>query len=311
MLPPRSRRTAVVGGIVLAASLVTTACLPTENDDPEPSGDPSRNKGRVIVAGDEYVAMGDSYTAAPLTGPTVADDGCVQSETNYPKQLADTLGLELTDVSCGGADTSSIAGEFVTLRVRETKPPQGDALSASTDLVTVSIGANDDRIYGSLLVCLGLAASDPDGKPCATIDEQATARGDGSPQRLARMEDNLVEVLRFVAGKAPEARIVVVGYPNFVPERTCEQFPVASGDLPWIASINDGLVRAQERAAAEAGAEFLDIYDVTDGHDFCSDDPWVAGAAPDPAIGPAAPYHPYPKVQQVVADRLEALLTSD
>ena len=54
-------------------------------------------------------------------------------------------------------------------------------------------------------------------------------------------------------------------------------------------------------AAYELREHDVDVYEATEGHDFCAADPWVAGRSPDPAIGTAAPHHPYLKVQQVGA----------
>ena len=49
-----------------------------------------------------------------------------------------------------------------------------------------------------------------------------------------------------------------------------------------------------------AGAEFVDLVEASQGHDICSDEPWVAGirGAPKRAMG----LHPYPAEQRAVAD---------
>jgi hypothetical protein len=49
-----------------------------------------------------YVALGDSYTAAPLVLPIApnAPGDCLQSAVNYPHLTASALGLSLRDRSC-------------------------------------------------------------------------------------------------------------------------------------------------------------------------------------------------------------------
>lgn len=51
-----------------------------------------------------YVAIGDSFTAGPMVRAQMPLLGCMQSSVNYPKRLAEELGIEqITDVSCSGA----------------------------------------------------------------------------------------------------------------------------------------------------------------------------------------------------------------
>ena len=58
----------------------------------------------------KYVALGDSYTSAPLVPlPELLSLGCLRSTSNYPKLLAGMLHIyRFTDVSCGGADTTNM-----------------------------------------------------------------------------------------------------------------------------------------------------------------------------------------------------------
>lgn len=292
------RPSVLLPGLLVCAALLA-ACKgerapepPLHHDDP-------------VRAGDRYVAMGDSYTAAPRIGPTDDEStGCTQSANNYPHLLAAELELDLDDVSCGGAITASIEQGQVTYKNAQLDP-QIDALTEATDLVTISIGANDERIYGDLIrFCVQRGVADPEGAPCTEAD--ATAGDLSVASRIDRMEERIVGVLAAITAEAPDARVVFVGYPRFAPDERCEQFPIGAGDVELAQRVNELLVLAQERAAAEAGVEFLDLYDLTEGHDFCADDPWVAGAYP---TEDAIPYHPYLKEQQVVAEALAELVS--
>ena len=55
----------------------------------------------------EYVNMGDSYSAASGVLPPApgAPPQCLQSARNWGHVLADRWGYDLTDVSCGAAET--------------------------------------------------------------------------------------------------------------------------------------------------------------------------------------------------------------
>jgi lysophospholipase L1-like esterase len=258
----------------------------------------------TIDKGDRYVAIGDSYTAAPGTGPVSADNGCEQSTTNYPHLVARRLRLHLVDVSCGGASTLHVAAPEVLGRVDQ--PPQGQSVTRATDLVTVSLGANDFMTFFDVVYrCTTLRAADPEGAPCATSD--AVAGTNSVARRAGRIERRLVRVIRLVRARAPSARIVVVGYPQIFPVRgPCTQLPVAAGDFAFVRHVNELLVHAQKQAATTARVTYLDTFKATQGHDMCADQPWIAGATPKPARVLA--YHPYPEEQRVIADLLVDVL---
>ena len=55
-----------------------------------------------------YVALGDSYSAASgvLPPELSAPPQCLRSTRNYPHVIAGQTGAQLTDVTCGAAETS-------------------------------------------------------------------------------------------------------------------------------------------------------------------------------------------------------------
>ena len=107
----------------------------------------------------EYVALGDSSAAGPLILPQI-DLAGPRSSLNYPHIAAQQLGAGLTDVTCSGAVIPDFSGKqfgFV--------PPQYDALSSTTDLVTVAIGGNDTGLVSAALSCIN--ALPPPARPSA------------------------------------------------------------------------------------------------------------------------------------------------
>ena len=279
-----------------AAALVAVALLAGCQGEPPDVG---ATNGQPIGPHDEYVALGDSYTAAPFTGDKDSDDGCVRSDVNYPHLVAEELDLDLTDVSCGGATTDSLDTEQVTVE-GSRRPPQLEALSEDTDLVTIGIGANDFNLFGSLVQqCVVVATQDPNGAPCTEADQK---NGESEVEgRIDKIRTRLLFAIGQIADAAPNARVLVVGYPQFAPAAgTCEALPIAKGDYALARRFNELINLALVDAAAAADAEFVDVYTATEGHDICGEEPWIAGL--EPRGDDAAPFHPYPEEQQAVAD---------
>lgn len=257
-------------------------------------------------AGDAYVALGDSYTAAPGIGTPDGNDGCFRSMNNYPHLVAKATGLELVDNSCSGANTDSIGGRQVTL-TGQRRGAQLDAVDTRTDVVTIGIGGNDFALYNVLSnTCVVLATKDPGGTPCEDADQSAGA-GQDLASKLEEIESRTTAVIRAIQDRAPNAMILVVGYPAIVPEHgACSDLPVAEGDVPFLHRLNLGLNEALSDAATHAGATYVDVYAVTNGHDICSKDPWVAGLTA--SHGAAAVWHPYAQEQKVAASAIEKAL---
>ena len=76
-----------------------------------------------------YVALGDSYSAASgvLPPDPTAPPQCLRSTSNYPHVIAAATGAQLTDVTCGGADT----GDYFAAQYHGVAP-QLDAADART-----------------------------------------------------------------------------------------------------------------------------------------------------------------------------------
>ncbi|WP_427894459.1 SGNH/GDSL hydrolase family protein [Kribbella sp. GL6] len=242
---------------------------------------------------ERYVALGDSYTAAPFVPlPDVLSLGCFRSYNNYPKQLAAKLHVRhLTDVSCGGADTTNMTQPQSTLL--GTAAPQFDALTPDTDLVTVGIGGNDFGVFGSIIdTCPGLRASDPTGAPCKahfTVNGVDTLR-----QKIAQTQTRIAIVVQGIRARSPKAEIVLLGYPKIAPEHgTCPaKLPFADGDYTYLYSIEQALNTAVSNAAAAGGATYVDTFGPSTGHDACAPDgqAWIQGK--DVNLLRAWNYHP-------------------
>jgi lysophospholipase L1-like esterase len=237
--------------LAFAAAVVAAACLGT---------------GTARAAEPlNYVALGDSYSAA--SGVLPADPGapplCLRSARNYPHVLAAATGANLVDVTCGAAET-----KHYTTAQYPGVPPQVDAVHADTDLVTMTIGGNDGGVFvGAILACgsAGILTLGH-GSPCRDLYGsyfEDTIR--------TRTYPALVAALRAVRAKAPGSDVAILGYPWLLPPTVgCfTKMPVASGDVPYLRSLQTTLNDAVRRAAAATGATYVDFAAVSEGHDSC------------------------------------------
>jgi lysophospholipase L1-like esterase len=288
-------------GLFSALLLTLTACssgAAEEDDYVQPPGVmPEVDEAPAVQ---RYVALGDSYTAGPNVPPVdTASGGCFRSGGNYPSLVAGSLDPdEFVDASCGGATTVNTTDEQRT--ITGPVPPQFDALDEQTDLVTIGLGGNDFNLFATLIgYCPSLRDRDPDGAPC----REALGGGTGEDRLrevLPQIRERLADVVRGVRERAPEAEVLLVGYPEIIPEEgTCPtRLPLAAGDYPYAREVSEGLNAAVRGAARRADARYLDVAEITAGHDICSDDPWVNGREP---ANDAQIYHPFPEHQEAVA----------
>ncbi|MDG4809585.1 SGNH/GDSL hydrolase family protein [Micromonospora sp. WMMD1120] len=256
-----------------------------------------------------YVALGDSYTAGPLI-PTQVDLNCLRSNRNYPSLVAASAGSSsFVDVSCSGATTDDILyGGSGQLGI--TLPPQLNAVTSSTALVTVQIGGNDIGFSGIISACAEASVSSPLGSPCKN---QYTAGGvDQLQQRIVAATPKITATLQAIRRAAPNARVVVLGYPAILPDTGYGCWPVvpiAYQDVPYLRTIEKSLNAMLATAASANGATYADVYTPSIGRDACksSGTRWVEGLVPQNS---AAPFHPNARGEQGMATALLARLSS-
>ncbi len=273
-----------------------TGCSMSKDEGTQPAG--SGDASDVPSAPQtpiQYVALGDSYVAAPLVPVTDVANGCFRSSNNYPSIVAKKLGAELDDRSCGGARSI----DFRRSQYPDV-PAQLTAIKPGVDLVTIGIGGNDDTVFGRLVGrCPALRSSDPRGAPCQTF---MRANGpDTLLTALARTGKRVTELVREVRQQLPKAQVLVVGYPQIVtPDDVCPELPLARGDYAYAEQVNFALTEMLRKVAKATGSTYVDVWSASKGHDICSDDPWVNGSVNNEKA--AARYHPFAKEQAAVAD---------
>jgi lysophospholipase L1-like esterase len=291
------------------AALVAVACLGVAAgcDDgppgasvgnPSASSTPSRASDLPFPT---YVALGDSYTAAPGVPQTEQETGCLRSNGNYASLVANQLESDFVDVSCSGASTVSLVGAQHS--GDHVSPPQFAALSADTSLVTIGIGGNDLQLFQQMVgTCGQLGLSEPDGSPCRDYMADAGKKKDLLVEKIDKIGGRVKAALNGIHDRSPRARVILVGYPQPVPAKgTCRILPIAKGDYPYVRGLVAKLNDTLRTAAKKAKVGFIDMVKASKGHDICAgQDAWVNGVNND--LMRAIAFHPFAEEQQAAAD---------
>lgn len=254
-----------------------------------------------------YVALGDSFASGPLI-PSQHEQpwGCLRSTNNYAHQLAAALALELTDVTCSGADTDDMwdthgvspeeefaeYGEPFGYEGHPGNPPQLDALRPETDLVTLQIGGNDIG-FGNLATTCGEGAINGQGCREAVEEERPF-------EAIAETAPKIRAVLAEIHRRAPDARVIVLGYSGIFrigPTARCDAMGVGEDDAQYLRGIHEALNAMIESVASEDGhahsdtTAYVDVYGPSAGHTAC-DLPAIRWVEPIVPVHAAAPVHP-------------------
>lgn len=258
------RLPALVG---VALLVITTAGCGSTEPSPAPSD-------RI----ESYVALGDDFAAAP--GVPVTDEavGCERSKANYPSLLADELGAtRFADVTCSDAESLAVTRSQLTSS-RQQVPAQYDAVTPDTDLVTLTVGINDNDLFEDMThSCMTLDGFKATGCKAflakSTKDWQAAVA-----KNVIAVESALYQIQEH----SPNARVVLVGYPRIAPKNgSCHALlPTRPRALRVMDTIMAALNDAMRGAAERRHVGYVDVYAASAGHDVCSDHPWVNGSEP-------------------------------
>lgn len=255
-----------------------------------------------LPSGAPYVNLGSSFAAGAGAGPAPpgSTPRCYRSSVNYAHLLAKRLRLSLDDVSCGGATSAHLLGAWNEL------PPQLDAVTSKTRLVTITVGGNDLGLAGNLIAAscepgeiirvAGLAVPCPPPRP---VPEEA----------YSRLERNLGEIARQIAVRAPRARTIFIQYVTLVPEVQCAKSRLTDAEANDLRRVALRLAQITKRAAEANGAAVLRIDEMSRRHTPCDADPWSVGFPRDYVESQGAPWHPNTRGMDVIAEKLEIMLT--
>ncbi|OIJ64143.1 SGNH/GDSL hydrolase family protein [Streptomyces mangrovisoli] len=200
-----------------------------------------------------YVALGDSYSSGVGSGSYISSSGsCDRSTKAYPYLWnTNNAPSSFSFLACSGATTDDVVAN------------QLGTLSSSTSLVSITIGGNDAGFSDVMTTCV--LSSD---STCLSRINTAKAYVDSTlPGKL----DSLYTTIHT---KAPNAHVVVLGYPRFYKTgTTC--IGLSDTKRTAINGAADYLDTAVAKAAANHGFTFGDVRTTFSGHEICSGDSWL------------------------------------
>ena len=231
----------------------------------------------IYVKEGGYTALGDSYSSGEGAGEYDEDsntskDRCHRSALAWPELVAQKLRLAqgLSFWACSGARIDNImrtAGRPEEGASFKIEPPQISHVLGSDGLITLSIGGNDLGVGSAVPFCLT-------HHPCAGHAWNTWVHRGFGYVRL-----RLRPVLDAIRAAAPDAQIVLVGYPNFLPYegRICRQGPFAFAptDVLWIhnqiSQLNHELemITKQVEDDTSKPVRWVDPSAAFIGHDVC------------------------------------------
>lgn len=243
--------------------------------------------------GSQYAAIGSSYAAGFGIRPQEPGAGaCGRSLVDYPHLVAASLHLKLDDLSCGGAVIAD-----VLRRSQGANPPQIEAVTPRTRLVTMTIGGNDVDYVGTAIAC---------GQPHSTCTATAnTAQINAAFQALPNALTRLVQAVRT---KAPSATIVLVTYPRLVPPTACPALHYTPAATRLVGSMGARLERVFVTVAKTDHVRLADPYVLGATHGPCASgtNKWVAGLVASNGFE----YHPTAAGHREMAHLVERALGS-
>jgi len=204
-----------------------------------------------------YVALGDSYSSGVGTR-TYINDGtsCQRSTYAYPWLVAQAKGYALNFKACGGATVSSVTSS------------QLGALSSATNYVTLSVGGNDAGFSSVLTECAKPRwMSDCDGK----INTAQNYINNTLPGTLSTLYGS-------IKTKAPNAKVVIVGYPRLFNGEDCNAGTWFSPSEETRLNQTADLINSKLSAAARAkGFSSANPTNAFIGHAVCDSPEWLNG----------------------------------
>jgi lysophospholipase L1-like esterase len=231
----------------LAAVAVTTgiAVIPTLA-----ASVPASAQSRV-----NYVALGDSYSSGVGAGSYSSSSGSCDRSANAYSALWDGANQPASyiSVACSGATTSTVISS------------QLSALSSATTLVSITIGGNDVGFSSVMETCVLLPTS-------SCVQAVATAEGEISSQ----LPGELNSVLADIRADAPNARVVVLDYPELYDlSKSSGCIGLSTTDRTGLNQAADQLDSQIQAAAGRYGDVLADVRSAFAGHEICDSSSWM------------------------------------
>lgn len=214
---------------------------------------------------DQYVALGDSYSAGNGAASSNLNLLCGRNSYAYPYLVAaQRANTALTFAACQGAVTTDVTNSQV------------QSLSSTTKYVTITIGGNDIGFANLVLSC--------------TLTDCASAIATSNSQISTQLPAKLDATYGAIRAHAANATVVVLGYPRPFANRTCSAAVGATlAEESGLNGLVDNLDAVIQARASAAGFTYADPNSYWSGHDVCAATPYTNGYL---LLQPTDSYHP-------------------
>ncbi|MET8677452.1 SGNH/GDSL hydrolase family protein [Streptomyces sp. NPDC004647] len=201
-----------------------------------------------------YVALGDSYSSGVGAGSYDSSSGnCKRSTKSYPALWAAAhSSAAFSFTACSGARTGDVLANQLA------------PLSASTGLVSISVGGNDAGFADVMTTCVLNSES-----ACLQRVQEARAYVANT------LPGKLDQVYSAISGKAPAAHVVVLGYPRLYKLNGSCIAGLSEKERAALNAASDDLNATTAKRAADHGFTFGDVTTTFNGHEICSSDSWI------------------------------------
>lgn len=231
--------------LVLAALALAAAALPVLAAAAPAAAQPVVN----------YVALGDSYSSGVGAGSYDSSSGsCDRSGNAYSALWAAAHApASYVSAACSGATTNSVIGS------------QLSALSSATTLVSITVGGNDVGFSSVMETCVLHSTATCVSAIAASESEIASA-----------LPGELDSALAAISARAPNARVVVLGYPHLYDlGKSSSCLGLSTIDRTDLNNAADALDGAIQAAAQRHGDVFADVRNQFAGHEICDSGSWL------------------------------------
>ncbi|WP_411104307.1 SGNH/GDSL hydrolase family protein [Streptomyces sp. cmx-4-9] len=221
----------------------------------------------AVEAGARYVALGDSYSSGVGAGSYLSDSGsCQRSSKAYPSLwAAANAPASFVFTACSGATTSTVKSSQLT------------PLNSTTTLVSVTAGGNDVGFASVMQTCVLQSEA-----TCVSAVDRAVA------QVNTTLPGSLSALYGAIRTKAPQARVVVLGYPRFYQLNGSCIAGLSETERAAINRGSDALNGMLAKQAANAGFAYSSVVDEFTGHEICSSAAWLHSVS----VPVSNSYHP-------------------
>jgi hypothetical protein len=253
--------------------------------------------------------------------------------------VSSEMAVQAYDDEENGVDGGTVAQSCMTntpwctysLGYNELPQASEGWLTPQTTLVTLTAGGDDARFAAVIKGCL-LTLTD-----CVNGSYVLTDNGTLDPAPLTTYEPEVITALQphlealyqQIASEAPNAEIIVLGYPRLFPDDTdapsCAVdavLDIPANQTSWMNQMGDDLNTVVADAVAYEAAKGVDIKFINPttaftGHEICSSDPWINGLITEsksgssgstPTIPGSGSFHPMAAGQEEFATLVDECL---